>query len=61
MLEQILSFCVALFLQFITLLSDLMLVPGVSLFAFLAAVFADVGVMILAVLNAIRALFVKQL
>ena len=40
MLEQILSFCVALFLQFITLLSDLMLVPGVSLFAFLAAVFA---------------------
>lgn len=40
MIEQILSFAVALFLQFITLLSSLILVPGVSLLAFFAAVFA---------------------
>ena len=35
--------------------------PGMDLFLSLIHIFADVGVMVIAVLNAIRALFVKHL
>ena len=41
--------------------SNVFWIVGIALIASWMAIFADVGVMILAVLNAIRALFVKNL